>query len=276
MTPMTLSPAHKKRLITAAILFALLVVGIAGGGWLLRLMVLIASCLTLYEFFNMFWPMGEEEGRKRFGVVLGGLLVLAQAGGTGWSLAAVCLCFCAVGVAFLFDYGHGNTESRIGQFGPLVYGLLYIPLVLQLALYLNPSEQFLVVLAAVASDTGGFYAGTLFGKRKLWPAVSPQKSWEGFGGGMALCVLWCLVFGLIGNSYGWGLIPLSAWEWILTGILLFLASLGGDLFESALKRSMQIKDSGALLPGHGGMLDRLDSMLFVIPVYMALRLMFGA
>lgn len=273
---MTISDAHKKRLITASVLFALLAIGIAGGGWLLRLMVLVVSCLTLYEFYNLFWPLGMEEGRKRFGLTLGGLLVIAQAGGAAWSLAAVCLCFSAVGIAFLFDYGHGNTESRLGQFGPLLYGLLYIPLVLQLALYLSPSEQFLVVLAAVASDSGGFYAGTLFGRHKLWPSVSPNKSWEGFYGGMALCVVWCLVFGLLGNSQGWSLVSLSAWEWILTGVLLYLASVGGDLFESALKRSMQIKDSGSILPGHGGMLDRLDSLLFVIPAYMALRLMFGA
>lgn len=270
-----LTAAHKTRLITAAALLGLLLLCIAFGGWMLRLLALVAGSVALYEFYCLFWPAGRENGRKAFGLALGALVILFQAGGPLWSGVVLALSFLALGVAFLCDYGNGNREARLGDNAPLVAGILYIPFLLQLALYFGPAEQCLVIFAAIASDTGGYYAGSLFGRHKLWPSVSPKKSWEGFWGGMILCIAITSVLGSLGVSQGWAMPALPLWGWMVTGLLLNLAAVTGDLFESAVKRSQAVKDSGTLLPGHGGVLDRIDSLLFVLPVYCLVRLVCG-
>jgi phosphatidate cytidylyltransferase len=114
--------------------------------------------------------------------------------------------------------------------------------------------------------------GMRHGRHKIWPLVSPKKSWEGYFGGMLLCVLACTVLGLAAEALDWRMIRLPLWGWVLLALGLNMAALFGDFFESALKRSLDVKDSGTILPGHGGMLDRIDSLLFVLPVFMFLRL----
>jgi phosphatidate cytidylyltransferase len=103
--------------------------------------------------------------------------------------------------------------------------------------------------------------------------VSPKKSWEGLWGGLLLCLFVCAAIGSIGKARGWPLPALPFWGWLLVGVALHQAALFGDLFESAVKRGLQVKDSGSALPGHGGMLDRIDSILFVLPAYAFLRLL---
>ena len=258
---------HRKRIVTGLTLSAGLVLSIAVGGWLMFLLVLAVSSLALWEFLSMYWPGKRFLGRKIFGLALGAVIVLAGAIGPMWTVVAVCLGFFAISLAFLFDFGRGNVEARLGHYGPLIHGLLYIPLVLQLALYLAPSAQCMVMLAAVAADTGGYYAGKYWGKRKLWPTVSPKKTWAGAVGGIVLCMLVCMLQGFLGELGGWSLPVLPLWAWACLGLVFCLSAQFGDFFESALKRSLNVKDSGALLPGHGGMLDRIDSVLFVLPVY---------
>ncbi|MDL2316919.1 phosphatidate cytidylyltransferase [Desulfovibrio sp. OttesenSCG-928-A18] len=265
--------SHQKRIVTGLVLLALLIVCIAKGGLFMLLLVLAASLLTLYEFFCLYWPGTVYMGRKIFGLVLGALVVLSQSMDPLWTMTIVCLGFFAAGMLFLARFGRGDAEARLGHYAPLLHGIIYIPLVLQLALYLGPAEQALVLLAAVASDTGGYYAGTLWGKRKLWPSISPKKSWAGLFGGMFLCVLCTVITGPLAEACDWRMIRLPFWGWLLAGLFLHQAAVFGDFFESALKRSLNIKDSGAILPGHGGMLDRLDSVLFVLPAFMILRLL---
>jgi len=267
-----LLPSHHKRLGTALALALVLIAGLTLGGWHLRLLVLVAACLGLHEFFSMACPASTSRPRKVVFILLGALLIVSQAAGPAATLVLLGLCFCAIGMIFLFDFGQGNEQARLNEYALFALGLLYIPLVLQLALYLNLAEQCLVILAAIATDIGGYYVGTLWGKRKLWPAVSPKKSWAGLVGGLALCLIACTVLGLAGSHLSWGLPQLPLWAWLLTALLLHQAALFGDFFESALKRTFGVKDSGSLLPGHGGILDRIDSILFVIPVYMAIRL----
>ena len=117
----------------------------------------------------------------------------------------------------------------------------------------------LFVLLAVASDVGGFVAGVLFGRHPLAPSVSPKKTWEGLAGSVLLS---CLV-GAAGITWLLGGDP-------LVGVGLALATVGtatlGDLAESLIKRDLELKDMGTLLPGHGGVLDRLDSLLLTAPV----------
>ncbi|BCA56998.1 Phosphatidate cytidylyltransferase [Nitrospira sp. KM1] len=120
---------------------------------------------------------------------------------------------------------------------------------------------FFLLLVTWAADTGAYYAGTLFGRHRLAPRISPKKSVEGLMGGLLIAVVVAFL------SRWWFLPGLSATHCAVLGILLTMAGLWGDLAESALKRSVGAKDSGGVLPGHGGMLDRLDSLLFTAPAF---------
>ena len=112
------------------------------------------------------------------------------------------------------------------------------------------------------ADSGAYFAGRAFGKRRLSPHVSPGKTWAGVGGALVATVfgVWLLI--ALQWIDGAGLLP-----WVLLGVAVTLVSIGGDLWESRLKREAGIKDSGRLLPGHGGMLDRIDSLLAAAPLY---------
>jgi phosphatidate cytidylyltransferase len=124
----------------------------------------------------------------------------------------------------------------------------------------TPGEWLVVFVVAItsSSDVGGLFFGNAFGRRKLAPSISPSKTWEGAIGGVALATL---VGGLIG---AWIHLPVGFS--IATGAVLAAVGLLGDLCESALKRELGVKDFGVILPGHGGMLDRVDSILFTAPV----------
>jgi phosphatidate cytidylyltransferase len=117
-------------------------------------------------------------------------------------------------------------------------------------------------------DTGAYFAGRQWGKRKLAAFVSPGKSWEGVWGGLVLVALFAVVVVVSGGLAN--LAPdhaLSAPAFILLSVVVAFISVGGDLFESLLKRQSGIKDSSRLLPGHGGVLDRVDSLLIALPLF---------
>jgi len=153
-------------------------------------------------------------------------------------------------------------------------GIIYIPVLLSFLILIRGSSSGMIwifVLLAVifAGDTGAYYVGSYLGRHKLSPAVSPGKTIEGAIGGLAAN----LVIGSVGKAFF-----LSELSWGLS--LLFFLAVGiagqvGDLFESELKRSSGIKDSGGILPGHGGILDRIDALLFASPVaYIFIRYIF--
>jgi len=119
---------------------------------------------------------------------------------------------------------------------------------------------FLVLAISWCGDTGGYFAGKYLGKRKLYPRISPKKTWMGVFGGMALAVVG--VFGV----RALGLPQLTPLDCVALGIVMTAAGVVGDLSESMLKRAFDVKDSGWLMPGHGGLLDRIDSVLFVAPL----------
>jgi phosphatidate cytidylyltransferase len=113
-----------------------------------------------------------------------------------------------------------------------------------------------------ASDTGAYFAGTLFGKHKLFERISPKKSWEGFWGGAALAIVITYVLTLFFHS-------LTLVDWMIISLIIIIGGTFGDLVESLLKRSIEIKDSGDSLPGHGGFLDRFDGLLISAPFIVA-------
>jgi phosphatidate cytidylyltransferase len=124
------------------------------------------------------------------------------------------------------------------------------------------------VIVTVSSDVGGYAAGVLFGKHALAPTISPKKSWEGFAGSVLLCVVaGALTFPvLLGHSW---------WTGILLGIGVAVSATVGDLMESLIKRDLGVKDMSNLLPGHGGVMDRLDSLIVVAPMVWTVLTLFA-
>jgi phosphatidate cytidylyltransferase len=127
-----------------------------------------------------------------------------------------------------------------------------------------------VLFTVFAADTGAFFVGRTFGRHRLAPAISPAKSWEGFAGGVAAAVGMAFVI-LYKDRDDFLSIPQS----LLLGLVIAFAAVLGDLFESAIKRDLEVKDSGRVLGGHGGVLDRLDSLLWAGPAAYFTILAFG-
>ena len=125
----------------------------------------------------------------------------------------------------------------------------------------GPPALFLLMLTIMASDTAQYYAGRLTGRRPLAPAISPKKTIEGAAGGFAVGTVVFVSAGI------WWLPQVPATLRALLGATVVLLGIAGDLFESMLKRSAGVKDSSAIIPGHGGVLDRIDALLFAAPVY---------
>jgi phosphatidate cytidylyltransferase len=141
-------------------------------------------------------------------------------------------------------------------FGAVYIGALLSHLVLVGSLAQGRALLLTVILSVWAADVAAYAFGIAFGKHRMVPRISPKKSWEGFAAGVLACVaVWIVLPGALGAQ----LTPFAAG---LTGVSVALASVIGDLFESRLKREVGVKDSGTLLPGHGGFLDRIDSLLF--------------
>lgn len=273
---MTIS-SHAKRWITSLVLLPLLAAILLLGGWWLFVAVALVSCVGQMEFYSMFWP-GVKPFRKAFGLAMGVLLLLCAAlHAPLWGGALALALFWLLQLRYLFRYASAPHMADYGADMLLFAGLVYVPGMLQLFLYLEPLEVLLVLLTTFASDTGAYYSGSLFGNKKVWPDISPKKTWAGSWGGLAACVLVALAFGLFWQGAPWEHAPLGLW--IVIGMLLNLAAQFGDFFESALKRSLDVKDSGTFLPGHGGVLDRIDGLLLSLPVYMLCRslyLLYGA
>lgn len=253
--------SHQKRLATALVLPLPLILAMVMGGWTL-FAILLLFCLTgLWEFYSLFWP-----GRHNLGLKLGGLtaavvlLTACTRPDPMWLLLVLMAAMWAGNLAFLMGWSRHGTQAAYGDSLVFFGGLAYVPLALHVFLRWPPLAILLALAAAVATDTGAFYAGTCLGKAKIWPSVSPQKTWMGSLGGLLACMA---VTGALGAIFGDA--PLIAW--LALGIWLNLAAQFGDFFESAIKRKLEIKDSGAILPGHGGLLDRIDSLLLVAPAY---------
>ncbi len=168
------------------------------------------------------------------------------------------------------------TRSRTAVMGLLTLLPTWCALV-QLK-YLNPAGYMVFAVIALVSiaDIGAFFAGRAWGHSKLAPHVSPGKSWAGFWGGMTASVLLAILFLYPVHQYVHPLNGASAALWLATATGVAVFSVMGDLFESMLKRSQGMKDSGTVLPGHGGVLDRIDSLTAAAPVFVFfLLVLFG-
>jgi phosphatidate cytidylyltransferase len=244
----------------------------AGPVWFAILVTAIAVP-ALQELFAMSLPATRSLERN-LGVACGAALVpLISLAPHPWGLGGIALVFILLAIVFLLRFR--DLASVIGQFSLVLLGFLYIPLLLAHLAMLRglPDGRgwvFLVMLVVMAGDSCAYFSGITLGRHPLYPAISPKKSIEGAVGGLLGSLGGALLAG------AWFLPMLTVTDGILLGLLLGGVGQLGDLFESMLKRSCGVKDSGTLIPGHGGMLDRLDSLLFVFPLaYYYALLRFG-
>ncbi len=265
----TTSPARTRRfdlrrLYTALALIPAVFIIIAHlAPWALTLLLLVVGSIALLELYNLSFP--SHLSRLLMGGGLTGFALTLTHSHFSFSLPELLVGSVLV-VAVTVSISAASTEHRWNDAVVILLGALYIgfPLSTVVSTRTLPGGEWLVLFLAVvtwASDIGAYYAGTLWGKHPLLPSISPKKTVEGVLGGLVLAV------GVAFLAQQWFTSELSLADAVILGVLLTIAGLLGDLFESMIKRRTGVKDSGGILPGHGGMLDRLDSLLFAAPTF---------
>lgn len=196
------------------------------------------------------------------------MYALAYWQGAQWAIGALGLTFILV-LAWRLP---GGADGYVRDVTSGIFALIYLwGMATFVALMLGQPDgahrALVFVLLAVCSDTGAYFAGILFGRHLMAPRISPKKTWEGFAGS----VIACLAAGGLGMAY---LLDGKVWYGLVLGAAAAAAASFGDLVESMIKRDLDTKDMSAILPGHGGVLDRIDAMLIVAPVAWLLMTIF--
>lgn len=253
--------------VLTALIGAPLVVGVTYlGGWFFGGFLLLVGLLAQWELYALTEAAGARP-LKYVGLVVGGLLIVRSLVPLAIPLAVLGLLGVLVAELYrrLDDPIPNLTATVFGVFYPALLVGYFVDLrVLGATGVLGEEGAFLltvvVVVAIWASDTFAYFAGRAFGKHALFPRISPKKTVEGSVGGVLGALLIVIAFKLLfGDSLLWA-------DVVVIGLICGALGQLGDLVESLLKRSVGVKDSGRYLPGHGGMLDRIDAMLFAIPL----------
>jgi phosphatidate cytidylyltransferase len=247
------------RLVVAAVGLPVVLGAVYLGGWWVFSLAVVAVLVSLHEYWLLARPLAPLAPAGYVGAVLA--LVGAEVGGIGWMIGGI---FTTFVLAFLLKaISEARAAATIAISGTVMGavwvggGLAFLILLRELPDH-GRLATLTVLLAVWAGDTFAYFGGRLIGRPKLAPSTSPGKTWEGLVVGTAATVFVSFVavyhqdFLTIGQS-------------IVLGVVIALAAPLGDLFESLLKRDMDVKDTGTLLGGHGGMLDRIDALLFAAP-----------
>jgi phosphatidate cytidylyltransferase len=250
-----------RRVVTSLILIPLVIyLVLLANWWLLAAAVALVACACFYEYRNMAAAYGFG-APSVLGYAAGMLLLFANADPWPW-LAVVLAGLISLALAMRAQ----DLKQSLPRAALLVMGVLYVFGCWKCALTVrqqNPHWLMYALLVNWAGDIGGYYVGRSFGKRRLAERISPNKTWEGTAGSLVCSAV-------IAGAYLVKFVPSVP---VAQALLLTLAANAagqlGDLSESVIKRGAGVKDSGSLLPGHGGMLDRVDSTMFVLPVVYA-------
>jgi phosphatidate cytidylyltransferase len=245
------------RVLVAVVGLPIVLGAVWAGGWWLFTLVALAAVVAVHEFVTMARPLRPLAPAAYVGTLLA--LLGAQKGGVVWMLAGFLTAF-VVGFAL---NAVSTTRAATAAIGSTVMAAAWIGLGLGHLILLRRMHDeprllaFPVLLTVFAADTFAYFGGRLFGRHKMAPTLSPGKTWEGFAVGSIIGVFVSFVALYQDRDH-----YLVMWQAVVLGLVVVLASAAGDLFESMLKRDMQVKDTGSLLGGHGGVLDRVDALLF--------------
>ena len=259
---------HIKRILTALIGTPIVFLFFFKANYdLFAMLVLLVSLISLYEYFKI--TLNKERSNLHSIVVLSSFVttsaIVYGAYTSSFDIIIFALVFNLIGAGSLSLFELKTNPEMNRTVAIHVQASIYIPLFLSFLIFIRGEElgvSFIILLFLLVGmgDTGAYYIGKIFGKRKLIPWVSPNKTVEGFVGGLIFSIgTGCVYKYYVLEGINW----IPAISYFVT--VAIFAPLG-DLFESSLKRAGDIKDSGNILPGHGGMLDRIDALLFAIPV----------
>ena len=238
--------------------------------WLYCLVFFIICLFALLEFYKLVGLDGHVP-QKTFGTVCGVSIFLLsffiERGDI--SHRFYFLIFPIVSCVYLIKLYKKFERKPFTNIAFNLLGISYIATpfaLLNVAVFSTGTYNFELIFGLLfilwASDTGAYFAGTFLGKRKLFERISPKKSWEGFFGGAVLAMIFAYGLSLYFHT-------LTQTQWLIIGIIIIVGGTFGDLVESLLKRSIEIKDSGTSLPGHGGFLDRFDGLFISSPFIVA-------
>jgi len=259
------------RVLVAAILLPLVIGIVYLGDWWLFGLALVGGLIALHELYTLARELRPLVLAGYIGFVLA--LLGLELGGLPWMLGGI---VATLVFSFVFFGLSDVRPSATASFGATLLGVVWVGAGLGFLLLVRDIPEFgfwavtAVMFTVFAADTAAFFVGRAIGRHKMAPAISPGKSWEGFVAGL-LAAMGASFLILYKDRDEFLTIP----ETLALGAAVALASVLGDLFESAVKRDLGVKDSGRLLGGHGGMLDRLDSLLWAGPAAYYAILAFG-
>ncbi len=238
------------------------------GKWVAWTLFAVISFFLLDEYFKFF--IQSENRRYKYGyistlVLSLSLAILIQALNLNFPvLAFVCIYIYVLSSLLIIRKEYASIYSLFIS-GGILYIIIPIYCIIQITVLsgeYNPKILFWMLILIWVNDIGAYFIGSAIGRHKLSPSISPNKTWEGTIGGIVICA--------VVGFYSADLILITPLQGIIMGTIVGITATLGDLYESMLKRKAEVKDSGNLLPGHGGLLDRLDSLLFVAPVVLLL------
>ncbi len=241
-------------------LAALVLISLYTYSWLFVVLAACAISVAVHEVVGALHSSGYDVAL--IPAVTGAVVMLVAAYVRG--IEALLVAFALTVLALVIVRLAGAAEHLTPDIDAAVLVTIWVPLLASFAMLMlaqsEGADRVLVyVLVTVMSDIGGYGAGVLLGRHKMAPYVSPKKSWEGFAGSLIACAVAAAVVLPL-------LLSAPAWQGVVFGVVVAVSATLGDLGESLLKRDLQIKDMGTILPGHGGLMDRLDSLLPTAPV----------
>jgi phosphatidate cytidylyltransferase len=265
-----------QRLITGILGAAGIIFGIVYSEWTYYLVFLIICVFSLLEFYRVI----RHEGITPVTTLglIGGVLIytipfLVEKGDIPSRYYFII--FPLTFLIFLVKLYKKEERKPFTNIGFTFLGMIYLALPLALlhfAVYAQGTYNYEIIFGCLfilwATDTGAYFAGTYLGKHKLFERISPKKSWEGVAGGAVLALVFAYGISVYFTS-------LALWQWMGVYAIIVVGGVFGDLVESMLKRSIEIKDSGSILPGHGGFLDRFDGLFISAPFVVAFLKMFN-
>lgn len=251
----------KQRVQTAILAFIIFIPFVIFGGLSFQIFVYLLAAIALIELMRM-REIGKYSVPSVFAIAVLWLMLSDYIPVTWFTKSEVIMLF----VLLLLSYTVlVKNKFTFDDAGFILLATIYVGMGFYYLIETRMpdgglSNIFYVLLVIWATDTGAYFAGKFLGKKKLWPKISPNKTIEGAVGGIVLAIIVGVTFQIIS--------PVSSSMLAVIAVTILVSVFGqiGDLVESAFKRHYDVKDSGDLLPGHGGILDRLDSLLFVLPI----------